>query len=196
MRRNHWSRFFTLAGGLALVAGLQPFAAAAQQPQGDLVKTYIESQGQGRPDWVAVALEQSKSYLRSHGQAQGISNVDAELTLRNAIQDDLKQTHLRLDQTHNGVPVFGGQLVTQLVEGDVVSVGGRIYESARIDTTPRLSSKLATRAAIDALGYRGEFARTPEAKLVVLPNRDGTEGATLTYKVELAVEDGTDKTGR
>jgi len=195
MRRNHWSRFFTLAGGLALVAGIQPFAAAAQQPQGDLVKTYIESQGQGRPDWVAAALEQSKSYLRSQGRAQGVNNADAELTLRNAIQDDLKQTHLRLDQVHNGVPVFGGQLVTQLVEGDVLSVGGRIYESARIDTTAKLSPRLATQAAIDALGYRGEFAHKPEAKLMVLPNQDGTDGATLTYSVTLEVEDGTDKTG-
>lgn len=198
MRRNHWSRFFTLAGGLALVAGLQPFGAAAQQPKGDVVKTYIESQsqGRGRPDWVVAALEQSKAYLRSQGHAQGISNVDAELTLRNAIQDDLKHTHLRLDQMHNGVPVFGGQLVTQVVEGDVLSVGGRIFESAHIDTTAKLSPKLATQAAIDALGYRGQFAHTPEAKLMVLPNQDGTEGATLTYKVELAVEDGTDKTGR
>jgi Zn-dependent metalloprotease len=194
MRRNHWSRFFTLVGGLALVCAAQPFGAAAQS-KGDLVKTYTEQPGQARPGWVAGALDSSKAYLRQNGNAQGLNNADAELVLRSAIQDDLYQTHLRLDQVHNGVRVFGGQLVTQVAEGDVLSVAGRIYQGARIDTTARLAPALAVKAAIDALGYRGEFAHQPKAELVVLPNQDGTEGATLTYSVKLEVEDGTDRTG-
>ncbi|HEX6292708.1 MAG TPA: M4 family metallopeptidase [Herpetosiphonaceae bacterium] len=194
MRRNYWSRFLTLAGGLALVCSLQPFGAKAES-KGDLIRAYHENQGQARPAWVTEALERSKAYLRQQGNAHGLRDADTELALRSAIQDDLNQTHVRLDQTHNGVPVFGGQLVAQLDSSGVMSVGGRLYERARIDTRAALNPSQAIKAAVDALGYQGEFAHRPEAKLVVLPNQDGTAGATLTYSVRLEVEDGTDRTG-
>ncbi len=191
MRRNHWSRFFTFVGGMALVCGMQPFGAQAES-KGDLIKVYHANQGEARPAWVADALEQSKTYLRQQGNAYGLRDADAELVVRNAVQDDLKQTHIRLDQTYNGVPVYGGQLVTQLDGSNSVrGVAGRIYEGARIDTKAKLNPAQAVKAAVDALGYQGEFAHKPEAELVVLPNQDGTNGATLSYVVELAIEDGT-----
>jgi thermolysin len=173
---------------------MQPFGAQAES-KGDLIKSYHEGQGQARPAWVTEALERSKAYLRQSGNAHGLRDADTELVLRSAIQDDLNQTHIRLDQTYNGVPVFGGQIVTHLDSISVLDAGGRIFEGARIDTKASLPAAQAVKIAIDTLGYTGEFAHKPEAKLVVLPNQDGTSGATLTYEVELAVEDGTDATG-
>lgn len=55
-----------------------------------------------------------------------------------------------------------------------------------------------TDTTIAALGYKGLFAREPEAELVVLPEgikkSNDASGATLTFKVELLVLDGTDAT--
>ena len=55
-------------------------------------------------------------------------------------------------------------------------------------------------AAKEALGYAGQFASPPAAKLVILPHAvigsNFPPGASLTYQVELLIEDGTDATAR
>jgi Zn-dependent metalloprotease len=152
-----------------------------------------------RPAWVEDALARSLAHLQQQHTAAGKREAAAEFALRRADQDDLGQTHMRLDQMRNGVPVFGGQLVTQLDAEAVLSVTGREFADARgVDTTPTLSPAEAIAAARAAMGTTGVLAREPEAKLVVLPQAivDGQAGATLCYMVELLVEDGTEATGR
>ena len=86
----------------------------------------------------------------------------------------------------------------------VPGVVASIYKEARqVNTTPKLTPSQAIESAKTALGYAGSFADTPKAELLILPHQvrkegpeDASGGATLVYRVELLVEDGTAATAR
>lgn len=172
-------------------------------PTGKIVDRYRRSQPGARPAWVTSALERSLAHLRNEGAAHGINDADAELSLLSAVYDELGQTHVRLEQIHRGVPVLGGQLVTHLdapdpkrpAGGTRTYTNGRIFaEARRVSTRARLTPAAALAAAKQSLKRDAGFERE-KVELVVLPEAvrrggDGGSGATLTYKVELLVNDG------
>jgi len=200
------------------------------KPKGWTVKIYSKEHDGVAPDWVDNAYKRSLDYLKHIGdknqhikvrgklkdkslsQGKGNSNTRnvsleeswSEYTPIAAEVDDYGYTHTRLDQTYNSVPVFGGQVITEMdSSNNVVDATGYIYQDASYASTqPQISAQQAINAAQTALGYGGNFAKTPTAELVVLPNevrnRDENDvnNATLVYKVELLVEDGSDATAR
>ncbi len=179
----------------------------AQQPRGTgkLVRSHRKDQNNGRPDWAEQSFNRGKAHLKEGGNAWsvGILDPDSELQYLSAEEDDLGYTHVRMDQVHNGVQVFGGQVITQLDATSTKHVFGHGFIDARdVDTKPNLSAAQAIKAAKAALGYTGMFAKQPEATLIILPNhiKDETSalnsGATLCYQVELLIEDGTPATAR
>ena len=78
--------------------------------------------------------------------------------------------HERMSQHHNGLRVFGGQLVWQKQGGLVLSVTGNIYDDIGIDTTPRLTAIQATVRALE-LEPSGAFVMG-DTELLVLPLGD------------------------
>jgi thermolysin len=193
MRRIHLVRLFALVGMMALAFGTRATGAQAQ-PKGDIVKSYREGQG-ARPAWVEEAYRLSMDHLKANGKSKGLRDAAAELTLLGADIDDFGQTHVRLNQVQNGVPVFGGQLISHLDAASVLDVSGELFANVA-DTTPTFKATKAIAAAQAALGYTGALANAPTATLTVLPNQDGTAGSKLVYQVELLVEDGSSATGR
>jgi thermolysin len=169
---------------------------AQEKPEGKVVRSHREEQGGGRPAWVEEARARSVAHLKNQGQAVGLRDAEAELALLGVDEDDLGQTHVRLNQVRDGISVFGGQLITHLDATAVLGFAGNVFDTTAVDTKPRTNPAQAIKAAKGALGYHGDLANKPEPQLVVLPNQDGTAGARLTYLVELLVEDGTDNTGR
>jgi thermolysin len=164
---------------------------------GKIVRNYRREQAGARPPWAEAAHTRSLRFLKQHGRAVGLREPDAELEFVRASEDDLGLTHVRLAQVHNGLPVFGSQIITHMDAGGVGQVTGRANEAARrVNTSPVLSAAAAIKAAKVALGHGGDFSEQPTAKLVILPNVDGSDGATLTYQVELFIEDGTNKPAR
>jgi thermolysin len=193
MRKVITVLFALTLGALAL---LLPFGVAGQagdpkspgRPTGKITRSYRNGEG-ARPAWVEDSLRRSMAHLKRHVEAAGVDDPEAELTLLTAKQDDLGLTHLRLDQVHKGVPVFGGQIITHLDGANVRGVTGRAFEGVRgLDTTPSLTASRAVEAARAALGDGGGVAKEPQAKLVILPARDSSPGATLTYQVQIFVE--------
>jgi thermolysin len=79
--------------------------------------------------------------------------------------------HERLAQYHEGVPVFGGELVRQSDLAGTVSVFGTLYEGVDVSTTPALRSQEAE-ARVAAQGGR-PFGRHGGPELVVLPVDSG-----------------------
>ncbi|HLL76696.1 MAG TPA: M4 family metallopeptidase [Pyrinomonadaceae bacterium] len=171
-------------------------------PSGKLVGSWRRGQSGARPAWVETALARSLAHLRSEGAPHDLANADAELALLSVVADDLGQTHVRLEQVHRGVPVFGGQLIAHLDAPDPASAkgakrtfaNGRVFKDARqVSTRARITAADALAAAKRALGRDAGFAREG-AELVVLPEAvrrgDDASGATLVYKVELLVNDG------
>lgn len=159
-----------------------------------------------RPAWVDAAVEHSIAHIKqsTEGKALGLRNPATELKLIGADADDLNQVHVRFQQVVNGVPVHGGQIIVKVRGKKAHRVYGKVFKNAGlISTTPTLKPPQAVEAAQKVLGYAGEFAMIPEAKLVLLPDelvqgqaQNKKSGATLSYVVELLVEDGSEQTAR
>jgi thermolysin len=170
---------------------------AVEKPAGKIVRQYRREQGGRRPAWAEAAHARSLAFLNQHGSAAGLRDPAAELEFARASEDDLGLTHVRLDQVHNGVPVFGSQLITHLDAGGAGETTGRAHEAARlVDTRPALSEAAAVKAAKAALGHAGPLAEQPKSRLVILPGAGGSGGAALAYQVELFVEDRVSKPAR
>ena len=171
-----------------VVKGQEDKSKNQNKPTGKTVRTYRAGEG-ARPDWVEESLRRSVAYLRRHGSAVGLRDPENELLLLMAKQDDLGQTHVRLDQVYKGVPVFGRQIITHLDHIAVRKTSGTAFAGVQgMDTTPKLTEAQAVAAAKSALGDSGGSAKEPKAKLVILPARDGSSEATLTYQVQIFVE--------
>jgi Fungalysin/Thermolysin Propeptide Motif len=168
-------------------------------PSGKILERYDRGQPGARPDWVDRAFSRSLEHLRGEAATHGLADPDAELSLLSVVRDDLGQTHVRLEQVYKGVPVFGGQLIMHLDRNDPEEqarnfANGRVFSDARlVSTHPRMAAAAALATAKKALGRVVGFERE-KVELVVLPEavRLGGEasGATLTYKVELLINDG------
>jgi Fungalysin/Thermolysin Propeptide Motif len=167
---------------------------AHEVPSGKIVDSYRRGDPGIRPVWVETALARSLAHLRQERAALGLANPDTELSLFSAVRDDLGQTHVRLDQVYQGVPVFNGQIIAHL---DVESAQpgqsepfttGRLFKGARlVNTTPRLDSAAALAIAKRTFG-RSDSLERENVELVILPEaakRSGSDasGAELTYKV-------------
>ena len=196
---------------LALVITLLPTRAFQQgrsvltTPQkgeklsGKIVDSYRAGQSAAaRPSWVDNALSRSLSHLRNEKAKHGLANADTQLSLLSALRDDLGQTHVRLKQVHKGVPVFGGQLISHLDRNDPDEqnrnfANGQIYNVGNISTQPLLTASSALKTAKNLLGRESGYERE-NVELVILPEAirlaTGAPGATLTYKVELLINNG------
>ncbi len=96
------------------------------------------------------------------------------------------RSHERLDQYHQDVRVFGGELVRQADGGQTVSVIGSLYTGIRLDSEPALSPEDAAGIVAAMTGVAVGPDRAPE--LVVLPTDEG--GYALTYRLRvLTAED-------
>jgi Zn-dependent metalloprotease len=181
MKGSRSAAALVLLAILALLLATAPTHAAPRQ-RGQLLAAYRET-GQARPAWAQQALDRSLAGLSARGFARGT------LRLRGADRDDLA-THVRLDQTHRGVPVFGGQLVAHLAPtGTLTSVSGRYHRGLTATVTPRVTAATAVARARSGLG--GALAATPSTRLVVLPAGRGL----LAWLVTLQVDDGSVATG-
>lgn len=194
MRRNHWTLVVTMIGVAALLLGGQTVAAQSRR-EGRLLRSYRRDQG-ARPAWVDAALRRGIAGLRNRAGVAGLRDAARELDLLTADEDDLGQIHLRLDQVRNSIPVFGSQLVVSLDANNVRDVLGQLRDTSGANLRPQITPAQALTAAKTAFGYNGDLANQPDAKLVLLPDRTDASKITLTYQVELLVEDGTDRTGR
>jgi bacillolysin len=180
-----------------------------------IVNSFRTEAGQepARPLWVERAVRRSLAHLAARqtsprpqteaetrdNAATTLRNPQSELKLVAAEQDDLGQTHVRMNQVQKGVEVFGGQLIAHLESDAVRDVSGSVFDAATVEMTPTLPAEQAIVLAKAALHYNGAFDAEPSATLVVLPNSfsqgEDAPGATLTWQVTLKVETGTAKPG-
>src|SRR2546426_804512 len=150
--------------------------AAEDKPKGKLTKVFRrekKNKDEPLPDWVDQAFKKGKGHLKGGKEwSKGLLDVESELEVQIAEEDDLGQTRVRVGQVFNGVPVIGGQLIIhEDANGVRDDTDGHGFSAARhVDTKPRLKPKDALDAAEVALGYQGKFANEPQANLVILPN--------------------------
>ncbi|WP_163100186.1 M4 family metallopeptidase [Peribacillus alkalitolerans] len=126
------------------------------------------------------------NYLKRNEGKTGINNPDKNLKVKSVEKDNLGMTHVRFNQTVNGVNVEGSELVVHFNKNnEVVSVNGRINQTIAddaVDTTAALSSDAALKAAQSSVNAPEELTYEPTTELVVLP----FEGENYTaYKVNI-----------
>jgi thermolysin len=93
------------------------------------------------------------------------------------------RSHERLNQYHQGVRVFGGQIVWQKEGERVLSVTGKLYDGIEVGTTPALTPEGAASRALE--GYPS--ARVAgRVELVILPL---AERYVLAYYLHLRGDD-------
>jgi len=107
------------------------------------------------------------------------------LSLRTSEADTVLpgRSHQRLQQRHQGVPVFGGELVRQTDGQRTLSVFGSLYEDIELDPRPTLTAEDARRAVEDLT--RERLGPELDAELVVLPHPNGS-GYALTWTLRAA----------
>ncbi len=150
--------------------------------------------------------EAAEAFLAERAPLFGLAEADDAFRVTQTFTGDLGDTHVRVQQTVDGVPVFGAESMVHLDRsGAVYAYNGDVYpEAARVDTRPSVSSGAAISAAQSVLEpgtvYRAAnvsrdadpFAAaaqpdwTPTAELVVYPFE---KNAVLAYHVRLFVDE-------
>lgn len=124
-------------------------------------------------------VEQNKEKLK-------MNNPKQNLKVKNKESDKLGMTHVRLQQTKNGVPVEGAELIVHYDKtGTVDSVNGQYNNEVAakaINTSPAISSDKALSVAKIAVSAPNKLEYEPKTELVVYPF-NGQEH--LAYKVNV-----------
>lgn len=144
------------------------------------------------PEWVSDAHLAAVERMKERPQAFGISNPETELRLAGASRDDRGVTDVRMRQLHDGLEVFGGQLIAHVdASAGLRSVSGHAFDVANADTTPQIAESEAVAIATKAVG--DVEGLDISARLVLVPNAmirddDRVRGATLAYQVSFKGE--------
>jgi bacillolysin len=162
-----WLFVCTVAGGLAAASQWFPPASAQQRHRG-LVNVSSLAAGEIR-DW---------------GSRVDTMRRAGDLRVRTTREDALLtgRSHVRLDQYHRGVRIFGADVAEQLDRGQVVSVFGNLYNDIDIDPSPSLAAERAREIVATRAGV--ELGPATEPELVILPRENDTYA--LTWRVRVA----------
>jgi bacillolysin len=126
------------------------------------------------------------NYLEENKDKLELKNPKANLKTKSTQKDELGMTHIRFNQTKNGVPVEGAEVIVHYNKNnEIIATNGHqnkeIQESS-LDTTAKVSSKKALKVAKSSVDAPAQLEYLPTSELVVYP----FEGENyLAYKVNV-----------
>jgi len=106
------------------------------------------------------AEQESLEFLKSYGELFGLDDAGRQLKTETVKSEKSGRSSVRFQQVHSGIPVFGGELITNLDSaGELASVSGEILPDINLDVNPLVSSKEAEDTALSAVAkwYGGEY---------------------------------------
>jgi bacillolysin len=148
----------------------------------------------GRMNATAAAaynyLEAVKPYLK-------LSNPDDELNIIKSEIDDIEITHLRMQQTYKGVPVYGGEMILhQKANEDVSLLNGHFYPTPQIENVkPSLSEDNISKIAKDDISKNSIVKpmtatemkmlkyEKPKTELIIYHQNEKADAEHLAYHV-------------
>ncbi|KAB2336142.1 peptidase M4 family protein [Cytobacillus depressus] len=126
------------------------------------------------------------NYLKKNEGKTGIKNPEKNLKVKDIQKDELGMTHVRFNQSINGVSVEGAEIIVHFNKNnEVESVNGRINQMIAedgVDTTATLSSDTALKTALSSVKAPEELTYEPTTELVVYPFEEENHTA---YKVNV-----------
>ncbi|WP_420457156.1 M4 family metallopeptidase [Rubrivirga sp.] len=146
------------------------------------------------------AATSADAFFRAHAGAFGFEDAP-DVVVTETTTDQLGLTHVRVQQTVGGVPVWGAESALHVRRGQAYAWGGDLHPGAvGVSTRPALDASASIQAAQRALGsveYRRSVGDAPlsgqaevdewapQVGLVVFPH---DEGYRLAYHVRLFVD--------
>jgi Zn-dependent metalloprotease len=157
----------------------------------------------------------ARQYLQARVFDLGL-DASHDFAPRNVLQDDLGESHIRVDQFVQGVRVFGGEAIIHMRDGQVRDTTDALVRGLRLNPNPTLGTSEALAMAHEAVAPKGAYASDPTAELVfatiersastprlrtatndesglVSPRAIGTRMA-LVYHVHTELENGAEET--
>lgn len=131
---------------------------AVRAASGDLLVT---------DDVTAAPVDRARSFLAAHGALIGLADAERQalpVIPRGVVVDAAGRTHVRLAQTHAGLPVFGGEVVVHMDARGITAVSGTWIPGTDVDLAPAVDEAVATDAALAAAS---KLSRDPAALVVV-----------------------------
>jgi thermolysin len=139
----------------------------------------------------AAAQQKGLAELARYAQDKGYAGLDQARVMKVEI-DDLGMGHTRVQQTVNGVPVWGGEAIIHLKsDGSLFAVTDSLQTDVSVDTNPNLSARDAIENA--KARYYGSLYLTAEPTADLWVWR-GKKRDYLAYRVQMRREDGSAET--
>lgn len=140
-------------------------------------------QGGGRYEADAIAVMDNLSRFCR------IKDAEKEFSVKRVEKDALGFHHVRLAQSHQGLRVFGGEMLVHFDQtGDAYQVNGRYVPDIEVDVTPKIGADEAAQAAQRDLAAMGRPAGTLEAKPALVIFAQDTD-PLLAYELTLLTQD-------
>ena len=198
-----------LLAGLTLLAVYNNVAGTGNSARASVRVLQIESGGElrvhwnetsGVPDFLVGSLPEQNSVGSANPMAAAISALDSysdtfqidtaerEFSFRLVEVDKLGQTHVCLDQIHQGVPVWARDMVVHFDPKDgLLGFSGEYAPGLEIPSIPRIAASTATGTALDELVTENpRLDAAPELKIYI--GEDGQE--LLTWFIPIAIGTG------
>ena len=134
-----------------------------------------------------AAEERGRDFFRKYGAVFGIRDQAAELVVKSVTPDSIGMTHVRYDQRHAGLPVFGRQLVVHSDGFAVTAVNGEFTDVGDVGTVPSINPKTARDTAITVVAKRKPINPTKAPGLLVHVDESGR--ARLAWEVGVATRE-------
>lgn len=119
------------------------------------------------PDSAASSPQQKAEYfLSTYSDLFQVENISAQFNYLGSRIDSYGENHVRFEQSYQGVPVFGGDLIISVSQSDyIVSVNAGYIPKLTISTQPEITKTEAEGIALADIGPDGEVFE--EASLVI-----------------------------
>ena len=121
-----------------------------------------------------------------------------EVKVKKVFYDDLGFTHVRMQQTYEGLPIYGAEAILHFGREGQRVLNGRMMKTPQMKSvTPRLNEQEAISKAIADIKANGKYYELskvqkalmkyegPKAELMIYPDKDQQNKYVLAYQVEL-----------
>ena len=142
----------------------------------------------------AVPEAAARGFVNTYGSLFGITNPDDNLTLMKERLGENGRTAVRFQQTYQGIPVIGGELIVQLDKNqDVLAASGEILPDILIETSPTITDDTAAQIALEKIAkdyglQQSELTITNPELWIYSPALMGGPGLpidTLVWRMEV-----------
>lgn len=178
---------------------LSQLASQNSDPQG--LRAYFD-RSNGTPSFLKMKVDMAagiaardanlrqnlvRGFLREQAELMKIDNPDEEFSLQQTLLDQQGNSHFRLQQLFQGVPVWGSQVMVHLNDSNqVYLLNGRYQPSiSSVDSTASLSAQQAVDVALQDLGVtRADESRQ---ELVVFTDEQGVPHLSWKLRMRLGL---------